>query len=84
MFTYCFPLKAAVCSIIGHTYQVSHVVNDRVQELCCSKCDKQITNTIYGEVVPLNDIYSQINHALNDMARKRLKARALHLYAQNI
>ncbi|MFT5925446.1 MAG: hypothetical protein ACI9WL_000182 [Rubritalea sp.] len=84
MNTYYSPLKAAVCSIIGHTYQVSHVVNDRVQELCCSKCGKQITNTIYGEVVPLNDIYSQINHALNDMARKRLKARALHLYAQNI
>ncbi|WP_170063781.1 hypothetical protein [Nonlabens xylanidelens] len=42
--------------------------------MCCSKCGKQITNTIYGEVVPLNDLHSQINEALNDMARKRQKA----------
>lgn len=67
------PIKAARCSITKHNYQVSHIVNDRVQEICCSKCGKQMTNTIYGEVVPLNDIYSQINAALNDMARKRQK-----------
>ncbi|MEO9952336.1 hypothetical protein [Nonlabens sp.] len=67
-------IKAVRCSITKHNYQVSHVVNERVQEMCCTKCGKQITNTIYGEVVPLNDLHSQINEALNDMARKRQKA----------
>lgn len=68
------PLKSALCAVSGHNFKVSHVVNERVQEMCCSKCHKQITNTIYGKVVPLNDRYSQINRALNDMARKRRKA----------
>jgi PHP family Zn ribbon phosphoesterase len=77
-------LRAACCSIIGHNYEVTHVVNERVHELCCSKCGKQITNNIYGKIVPLNERYSKINKALNDMARKRLKARALHSYSQNI
>lgn len=66
--------KAARCSITKHNYKVSHVVNERVHEMCCSKCGKQITTTIYGEIVPLNDLHSQINKALNDMARKRQKA----------
>jgi len=50
---------------------VSHVVNDRVNELCCKNCGKQITNNIYGEVVPLNDIYARINKSLGQLARKK-------------
>ncbi len=79
-----YSLKAACCSIIGHNYRISHVVNTRVYELCCSKCGKQMTNNIYGELVPLNDRYSKINQTLKEMARKRLKAKALLSYAQNV
>jgi hypothetical protein len=79
-----YSLKAVCCSILGHNYQISHVVNTRVYELCCSKCEKQMTNNIYGELVPLNDRYSKINQTLKEMARKRLKAKALLSYAQNV
>lgn len=68
------PLKSALCSITGHNFKVSHVVNERIQELCCSKCHKQMTHNIYGKMVPLNERYSQINRDLTEMARKRKKA----------
>ncbi|AGC76436.1 hypothetical protein DDD_1309 [Nonlabens dokdonensis DSW-6] len=33
-----------------------------------------MTKTIYGDFVPLNDRYAQINRALNDVAQKRKRA----------
>jgi hypothetical protein len=57
--------------------EISHVVNERVNELCCKNCGKQITNNIYGEIVPLNEHYERINQALAQLARKkRLRTRA--------
>lgn len=69
------PLKAIGCSIKGHDMEISHVVNERVNELSCKNCGKQITNNIYGEIVPLNDRYLSINKSLSQLARKkRLRA----------
>lgn len=65
------PLKLLSCAIIGHQMEISHVVNDRVNELCCKNCGKQMTNSIYGEVVPLNEHYSRINRSLGQLARKK-------------
>ena len=68
------PLKSVGCSITKHKFKTSRIVNDRVEELCCTKCGKQMTKTIYGDFVPLNDRYEQINRALNDVAQKRKSA----------
>ncbi|WP_105983556.1 hypothetical protein [Nonlabens agnitus] len=65
------PFKRLVCFISGHQMEISHVVNDRVNEWCCTKCNKQVTNNIYGETVPLNDIYERINKSLAQLARKK-------------
>ncbi|GAK92558.1 hypothetical protein JCM19298_3046 [Nonlabens ulvanivorans] len=66
------PIKAAaICSFTGHNLQVTHQVNDRIQEMCCVKCGKQMTTNIYGNIVPLSDQYSRINRALNDLAIKK-------------
>lgn len=65
------PLKLLSCAITGHQMEISHVVNDRVNELCCKNCGKQMTNNIYGEVVPLNEHYSRINRSLAQLARKK-------------
>ncbi|WOI22457.1 hypothetical protein [Nonlabens ulvanivorans] len=66
------PIKAAaICSFTGHKLQVTHQVNDRIQEMCCVKCGKQMTTNIYGNIVPLNDQYSRVNRALNDLAVKK-------------
>ena len=71
------PLKSITCALKGHHMEISHVVNDRVNELCCTNCGKQMTNNIYGEVVPLDDHYSRINRALAQLARKkRVRVRA--------
>jgi hypothetical protein len=70
-----FSLKAIGCSIIGHHYQVSYKVNDHIQEICCSKCHKQMTRTIYGKIVPLNARQAQINRTLNDVDQRRKQAR---------
>ncbi|MEN8816265.1 MAG: hypothetical protein ABF274_05255 [Nonlabens sp.] len=67
------PLKSALCSVIGHNFKVYHTINERVQELRCTNCHKQMTRNIYGKVVPLDDRYTQINRAIDDMARKRKK-----------
>ena len=67
------PLKSITCSIKGHNMVISHVVNDRVNELCCKNCGKQLTNNIYGEIVPLDDIYSRINRSLGQLARKKIR-----------
>jgi len=64
-------LNAIACSITGHQMEISHVVNDRVNELCCKNCGKQMTTNIYGEIVPLNDHYARINRSLNQLARKK-------------
>ncbi|WP_213524239.1 hypothetical protein [Nonlabens sp.] len=69
------PLKALGCSLIGHRYQVSCEVNDHIQELCCCTCHKQMTRTIYGKFVPLNERHSEINRILNHVDRKRKEAR---------
>jgi hypothetical protein len=69
------PLKAIGCFIIGHHYQVSYKVNDHIQEICCSKCHKQMTRTIYGKIVPLNERQALINRTLNDVDRKKKQAR---------
>lgn len=60
-----------VCNLTGHDLRVSHTVNHKVKEYCCSKCGKQMTKTIYGNLVPLTDTYAQINKALGDLAIKR-------------
>jgi hypothetical protein len=69
------PLKAIGCTIIGHQYQVSYKVNDHIQEICCSKCRKQMTRNIYGKIVPLNERQAQLNRTLNDVDRRRKQAR---------
>ena len=69
------PLKRLACSITGHQMEISHVVNDRVNEMCCKKCNKQVTNNIYGETVPLNDLYTRINRSLGQLARKKQRQR---------
>ncbi|PQJ31581.1 hypothetical protein BST92_06410 [Nonlabens arenilitoris] len=75
------PIKAAaICSFTGHKLQVTHQVNDRIQELCCVKCGKQMTTNIYGNIVPLSDQYSRINRALNDLAVKKNR-RELGIYS---
>jgi hypothetical protein len=66
------PLKTITCAVKGHQMEISHVVNDRVNELCCTNCGKQMTNTIYGEIVPLDDHYYRINRALAQLARKKM------------
>ncbi len=68
------PIKAVGCSITKHKFKTSRIVNERIEELCCSKCGKQMTKTIYGDYVPLNDRYTQINRALTDVAQKRKRA----------
>lgn len=71
------PIKHIACALTGHQMEISHVVNERVNEMCCKNCGKQITNNIYGEIVPLTDHYSRINSALATLARKkRLRPRA--------
>jgi|GEM_PF-2274771 len=65
------PLKYISCALTGHQMEISHVVNDRVNELCCTNCGKQMTNNIYGDIVPLDDHYSRINRALAQLARKK-------------
>ncbi len=65
------PLKFLTCSLTGHQMEISHVVNDRVNEMCCKNCGKQMTNSIYGEIVPLNDRYERINRSLAQLARKK-------------
>lgn len=64
-------LKALSCSLTGHHFVVSHVVNDRVQEYCCTNCKKQVTTDIYGNLQPLSPNYERINKALNDLAVKK-------------
>lgn len=72
MFQNFSPIKAAaICSFTGHKLEVTHQVNSRVQELCCTKCGKQMTTNIYGNLVPLTDKYSRINRALNQLAVKK-------------
>ena len=66
-------LKTFSCSVNGHQMQVSNVINDRITEKCCSRCGKQITTTIYGEVVPLNDHYARINRSLRQLSVKKGK-----------
>ncbi len=66
------PLKAITCNILGHKMVVSHVVNDRINEYRCCNCGKQMTSTIYGQLVPLNDHYSRINRSLSQLARKKV------------
>ena len=66
------PIKAAaICSFTGHDLQVTHQVNSRVQEMCCTKCGKQMTTNIYGKLVPLSAQYTRINKALNDLEIKK-------------
>ncbi len=65
------PLKSSRCFFKGHDMEISHVVNERINELCFTTCGKQVTNNIYGEIVPLNDIYERINRSLGQLARKR-------------
>lgn len=69
------PLKALGCSLVGHRYQVSYEVNDHIQEICCSKCHKQMTRTIYGTIVPLNARQAEINRTLRYVDRKRKQAK---------
>ncbi|AZQ43039.1 hypothetical protein [Nonlabens ponticola] len=68
-------LKSIACQITGHKLVVSDHVTDRVQELCCKNCGIQMTTNIYGDIVPLNDRYSRINHSLRQIAshKKALK-----------
>ncbi|WP_194851690.1 hypothetical protein [Nonlabens antarcticus] len=57
--------------------EISHVVNDRINEMCCKKCGKEMTNNIYGDTVPMNDYYLRINESLSQLARrKRLRQKA--------
>lgn len=64
-------VKAMACAVTGHVFKVSRVVNSRVEEYCCSKCKKQMTLDIYGDLQPLNDRYERINKALHDLAIKK-------------
>ncbi|WP_124979211.1 hypothetical protein [Nonlabens xiamenensis] len=73
-------IKSVGCSLTGHRFRTSHVVNDRIQEMCCANCGKEVTTNIFGQTVPLSDSYHQINRALNDVARKRRRA-GVQLYS---
>jgi hypothetical protein len=45
------PLKSITAPLKDITWK-SHVVNDRVNELCCTNAANKMTDNIYGEVVP--------------------------------
>jgi len=62
---------SVVCNLTGHDLKVSHTVNHKVKEYCCTTCGKQMTKTIYGNLVPLTDTYAQINRALGELAHKK-------------
>lgn len=64
-------LKSIGCVFKGHQYVVTHVVNERVQEYCCTGCKKKITNDIYGNLQPLDALSERINKALNELAIKK-------------
>lgn len=70
-----------ICNFTGHDLQVSHTVNSKVKEYCCSKCGKQMTKTIYGNLVPLTDTYARINSALTDLAIKKSMRDSNTLYS---
>lgn len=65
-------LKASFsCGFTGHDYKISHKINDHVEEYSRCKCGKQMTTTIYGDLVPLTATYSRINKALRQLALKK-------------
>jgi hypothetical protein len=63
--------KQLSCSVNGHQFKTRSIINERVSEVRCCKCGKEMTTNIYGNLVPLNENYSRINHALSELATRR-------------
>ncbi|PQJ20102.1 MULTISPECIES: hypothetical protein [Nonlabens] len=67
-----FSSKSLLCSITGHKYRVSKEITEHVKEYTCCKCNKKMTSTIYGQLLPLNDQYSRLNRALSSLQQAKV------------
>lgn len=69
-------MKEIHCKMFGHDYNISRNVTYHVKEYTCSKCNKQLTTGVSGELVTLTPKFKEINDVLERIHAKRNKKKS--------
>ncbi|MFH4963570.1 DUF1660 family phage protein [Gaetbulibacter sp. M235] len=66
-------MKEIHCKMFGHDYHISRNVTYHVKEYTCTRCHKQLTTGVSGELVKLTPKFKEINDVLERIHTKRNK-----------
>lgn len=67
------------CSVFGHDYVVTENITSFVKEYTCCHCNKQVTTSVNGNLIPLTPKFKEINSVLKRIHLKKAKRQALIL-----
>lgn len=68
-------LKHLYCRLFSHHYIVKTDITKFVKEYTCLHCDKELTTSDRGELIPLTDKRREINKVLKKLYHQRIKVK---------
>ena len=73
-----FSMFSILCSTFGHQFTVSNKITNYINEYKCSRCGKEVTNVVSGDIEVLTYKNRKINACLSEFFQKKLLHTSAH------
>lgn len=69
-------MKNIQCTVFGHDFKVTRKVTYHVSEYTCKNCNKELTTSGSGNLIPLTPKFKEINDVLERIHQKKNRIRS--------